>query len=529
MARHEKISEEDIKRYIAKKAMKVAKKLKSEAKLRYNSEFNSFGDPNLNETFVWRKKIERDVAQGRVTLDEITVKAEKKRRNEATHEIEKLKKRRVEREVEKARREEEVMMIERERANIEAHNSEKNEKEKSVEQMKIKSRIRLCEGRPKPIDVFVGIIDKFHELNMELDEPYMVFKGLTVKELEELHDDIMSMSGSDHAEYWEALRVVCEWELNSADLLVLGKTGVHSSIEPGVKNFFDGKNHRELVALQDQIDSEMRSGKARVVEFWEIVLRRLHFYKAKAYLKKVCGKTMQNHSHQGHIEEEITQDKDQNLETDYDQNGSVTPQNLYSEEDNNNKEAIDPQEDELLLKKKLMAVVASRLHARIQPENYDDSNLKGVLEEGDAVLGSSAEVILPSHQSYNNSWHDKYHPRKPKYFNHVHTGYEWNKYNRTHYDNDNPPPKFVQGYKFTIFYPHLIDKTVTPTCCIEKDGDSSETCILRFQAAPPYQDIAFRIVNSGDWEKSKKKGFKYTFERGILHLYFNFKRYSYRK
>jgi len=32
-------------------------------------------------------------------------------------------------------------------------------------------------------------------------------------------------------------------------------------------------------------------------------------------------------------------------------------------------------------------------------------------------------------------------------------------YNRTHYDHDNPPPKTVQGYKFNVFYPDLIDKT----------------------------------------------------------------------
>jgi len=61
------------------------------------------------------------------------------------------------------------------------------------------------------------------------------------------------------------------------------------------------------------------------------------------------------------------------------------------------------------------------------------------------------------HRAY--SWHDKYRPRKPRYFNRIHTGYEWNKYNQTHYDHDNPPPKTVQGYKFNIFYPDLIDKT----------------------------------------------------------------------
>lgn len=37
--------------------------------------------------------------------------------------------------------------------------------------------------------------------------------------------------------------------------------------------------------------------------------------------------------------------------------------------------------------------------------------------------------------------------------------YEWNKYNQTHYDYDNPPPKVVQGYKFNILYHDLIDKT----------------------------------------------------------------------
>lgn len=59
-------------------------------------------------------------------------------------------------------------------------------------------------------------------------------------------------------------------------------------------------------------------------------------------------------------------------------------------------------------------------------------------------------------------WSDKYRPRKPRYFNRVHTGFEWNKYNQTHYDMDNPPPKIVQGYKFNIFYPDLIDKNSTP-------------------------------------------------------------------
>jgi hypothetical protein len=34
-------------------------------------------------------------------------------------------------------------------------------------------------------------------------------------------------------------------------------------------------------------------------------------------------------------------------------------------------------------------------------------------------------------------------PLKPRYYNSVKTGFEWNKYNQTHYDAENPPPKTV--------------------------------------------------------------------------------------
>lgn len=78
---------------------------------------------------------------------------------------------------------------------------------------------------------------------------------------------------------------------------------------------------------------------------------------------------------------------------------------------------------------------------------------------GDDEAQFSVEMALDS-QVY--LWSDKYRPRKPRYFNRVHTGFEWNKYNQTHYDMDNPPPKIVQGYKFNIFYPDLIDKNSTP-------------------------------------------------------------------
>lgn len=45
----------------------------------------------------------------------------------------------------------------------------------------------------------------------------------------------------------------------------------------------------------------------------------------------------------------------------------------------------------------------------------------------------------------------------------------------------------MQGYKFNIFYPDLIDKSQAPTYFIEKDPESNETVLIRFRAGPPYE------------------------------------------
>jgi len=176
--------------------------------------------------------------------------------------------------------------------------------------------------------------------------------------------------------------------------------------------------------------------------------------------------------------------------------------------------------------------------ARAKSRAMDDSR-EGVSEEVDSLVDAEARKGMDSGEARFSFeiplekkvawWHDKYKPRKPKYFNRVHTGYEWNKYNQTHYDHDNPPPKMVQGYKFNLFYPDLIDRAQTPSYKLLADpSGAKDTCILRFHGGPPYEDVAFKVVNR-EWETSHKRGFRCRFERGILQLYFNFKRYRYRR
>jgi hypothetical protein len=88
--------------------------------------------------------------------------------------------------------------------------------------------------------------------------------------------------------------------------------------------------------------------------------------------------------------------------------------------------------------------------------------------------------------------------------------------------------RIVQGYKFNIFYPDLINPTEPPRYKLEPDPTSPDYCIIRFTAGPPYEDIAFKIVKK-EWEYSHKRGFKCVFDRGVLSLFFNFRRFFYRR
>lgn len=53
-------------------------------------------------------------------------------------------------------------------------------------------------------------------------------------------------------------------------------------------------------------------------------------------------------------------------------------------------------------------------------------------------------------------------------------------------------------------------------------------CLFYFVTGPPYEDIAFKIVNA-EWATGKRSGFRCKFQNGVLQLHFNLKFYRYRK
>lgn len=417
-------------------------------------------------------------------------------------------------------------------------------------------------------------------LEIDLEEPYEIFDALTLEDTEELHQDIQMYltleTNEQNLDFWRSMIIVCDDKL--ADLrqgqIDPADPSMRSRLDPSVKGemnkMLQDKTYAQLMALQDQVRDKLQSGEAIDVEYWEQLLKTIVVWRAKLKLRDLHEVVLENRLEylrrkqrdeaSKQQEELVAQLGDEGLVVDddeYDGQGDAAMEGegaqatLFEDEETWDEDLMDPapvDESRLTYDERHLPVqtwesfrtelVSARrkiLGAAFVPRSRADSSqvpdgvdaaealfaqeaAKGVDVSEEAFNGpaNEASIAPPTGGSYD--WEDKYRPRKPRYFNRVHTGFEWNKYNQTHYDSDNPPPKVVQGYKFNIFYPDLIDKSKAPTYKIVKEPGNDETVVIRFEAGAPYEDLAFRIVNK-PWQYSHKRGFRSSFERGILQLY----------
>lgn len=340
------------------------------------------------------------------------------------------------------------------------------------------------------------------------------------------------------------------------------------------------KSYEELERLEQQIKRKLKSNEPIDTDYWEQLLRSLLVWKARAKLKKVNRSVIDNRLNglRRQEEEEATgvrsrivplvkthpsgegvaysksfdpdpllhlriEDKSLEILDEAAFLGRVgaerrkvvkmgfVPMRQRNVEKAQPTNAPRPAESTMAPPSSRFAAVPNEDFSQATKALYEKEVARGISENEEIFAGEESIDTASKPQ-----WANKHRPRKPRYFNRVQMGYEWNKYNQTHYDHDNPPPKVVQGYKFNIFYPDLIDKTKAPTYKIEREngrkrGQSfapageEDTCLIRFVSGPPYEDVAFRIVDK-EWDYSAKRerGFKSSFDKGILQLHFQFKK-----
>ncbi|XP_060641161.2 splicing factor Cactin [Anolis sagrei] len=590
--------EEKRARRLAKKEAKERKKREKmgwgEEYMGYTNTDNPFGDNNLLGAFIWSKALEK---KGIGHLEEKELKDRNKRIQEENRlELQKVKQLRLEREREKAMREQELEMLQREKEAEHFKTWEEQEDNFHLQQAKLRSKIRIRDGRAKPIDLLAKYISaEDDDLAVEMHEPYTFLNGLTVSDMEDLLEDIqvyMELEQGKNVDFWRDMTIITEDEIAKLRKLEASgkgpgerREGVNASVSSDVQSVFKGKTYNQLQVIYQGIEGKILAGGPNLdIGYWESLLQQLKAYMARARLRErhqdVLRQKLYKLKQEQGVESEplfpiikkepsspgagssnraepeesasssqpgpssssaeagteaesetkaegegeavlMEEDLIQQSLDDYDA-GKYSPRLLTSHELPFDAHVVEVDEDlqRLLLSRQQLQVTGDA------SESAEDIFFRRA-KEGMGADEAQFSVEMPlTGKAY--LWADKYRPRKPRFFNRVHTGFEWNKYNQTHYDFDNPPPKIVQGYKFNIFYPDLIDKRSTPEYFLEACPDNKDFATLRFHAGPPYEDIAFKIVNR-EWEYSHRHGFRCQFANGIFQLWFHFKRYRYRR
>lgn len=595
--------EEKRARRLAKKEAKEKKRREkmgwSEEYMGYTNADNPFGDNNLLGTFKWQKALD---IKGIGHLGEKELKERNKLiQEENRRELQKVKQLRLEREREKAMRETELEMLQREKEAEHFKTWAEQEDNFHLQQAKLRSKIRIRDGRAKPIDLLAKYISaEDDDLAVEMHEPYTFLNGLTVTDMDDLLEDIkvyMELEQGKNVDFWRDMTTITEDEINKLRKLEASgrgpgdrREGINAAVSTDVQCVFKGKTYSQLQALHLNIESKIRSGGSNLdIGYWESLLQQVKVYMARARLRErhqdvLRQKLFKLKQEQGveseplfpivkeepreAEQERVTEQRQTNEPNQSDDGPSTSTAEKQREgggdNDDKGEESKDETEAVLTEEDLIQQSQAEYDSGRYSPALLTPSELpldthtitpeeditrlqlarRQLQVTGDANESAEDAFVRRAREGMGNDeaqfsvefpvtgkmylWADKYRPRKPRFFNRVHTGFEWNKYNQTHYDFDNPPPKIVQGYKFNIFYPDLIDKRSTPQYFLEPCPDNKDFGILRFHAGPPYEDIAFKIVNR-EWEYSHRHGFRCQFANGIFQLWFHFKRYRYRR
>lgn len=456
-----------------------------------------------------------------------------------------------------------------------------------LQQSKKKAAIRVKNGRARPIDWLAVTLrfidptkalldDEVEDRELDIVDPEGVFEGLGEDDLAELEKDIDNYltleTNRGNRDYWSAMKVICKDRRRKFRSSVAEARGT-TSVAGDIERLLAPKSLEQLETLETQVKKKLDSDEPIDFDYWEQLLRSLRVFKATAKLRRVSQEIVNERlSGLRKQQEETALAVQQRLRNalggeetvsryppsivaysaDLDPEPSLKlraeDKGLEMLDDRKFLENVEHERRRIL---KLGYVPMRQIHhdsgvgpaksqstqpsstgiSRFAPiENEDYSQATTALYEREVARGvNEDEEVFTAEEEVSTStrpaWAGKYKPRKPRYFNRVQMGYEWNKYNQTHYDHDNPPPKVVQGYKFNVFYPDLIDRSKAPTYRIEREngrkrGQSfapageDDTCLIRFIAGPPYEDLAFRIVDK-EWDYSAKRerGFKSSFDK----------------
>lgn len=530
----------------------------------------------MRDVFIWHKKYEKELAEGKRPHIPTQREIESERASRVLL-IASVKRRQQARDVE--RRERMRLRAEEDRIKEADGYSGNLDKEAAfhLAQTAQRTEIRIRDAREKLVDVLAknlvvwararedekaqamgqtrsslanplskGVEGRNHMLDVVTEAPHVLLAaqcpGMALQQLQDLMQQIQQYSASEQLasggtdgqgvflSYWQCVGVLVDDYVRraqaraSGDAQHTGPGGVPAAFASDIDKILGNKNLMELLTLEAEVKQRAvthfggaAAGAGQLMDiapgldgqFWVHALTAIGVYKAQARAKQLHDKVLllrlgQLQRAQAILSADASASAGKAIAAAQRQVG--TQASLEEEE----AESSASQSGALAVVPDGMSVAAAAATG---------------LGDKEEAGGGEDEVLVATPQQ--DAWQSRFKPRKPRFFHRVKTGWAWNKYNRAHYDKDTPPPKVVQGYKFTLFYPELINKFDTPTYHLQP-ADSPDFAIIRFHAGPPYQDVAFKIVNR-EWNVQPKQGFKCQFDKGVMQLWFQFKRDSYRR
>ncbi|OUC49583.1 SPFH/Band 7/PHB domain protein [Trichinella nativa] len=519
-----------------KRARRIAKKMAKEARQRnalgwtgafsdYSNVDNPFGDPQLMKPFMWQKKYEKE-GRMNVTTSEL-IEENRIRLLENQTELDKIREKRLQREAMKNQLE----VLRRERENKEFINWIKQENTFHLEQARTRSRIRMREGRAKPIDYLATYVSDGEDQDcehFEFLEPTKYAEDLTIRDYEDLLEDIkvyQDYHGEALSQFWSDMATIVQHRLNqqlaasgmkSAYTLFLyvlflflygitiwyvcvaptstRRQEIHASVFADIEEMLNGKDVEHLLILEQQIQNKLNTDQSELdVGYWEMVLSLLRLRVSYLRLNEDYERRLKKYKRKREIEPsdviEITEPVQRTWKTLTDEEREAETIKAYRE-GNYSPVCLNPKslpQNVVPLEPDHKKYDINALRCNLNKNNWLDDFIaeakKGMISD-EATF--AVEENIQKERAY--LWSDRFRPRKPRYFNRVHTGFEWNKYNQTHYDLENPPPKIVQGYRFNIFYPDLIEPK-PPKFKVFPCENDPDFCVLKIEAGPPYEHV----------------------------------------
>jgi hypothetical protein len=183
-------------------------------------DISHFNDPNITESFVWKKKLETKLQKGSLDIGEYSMRAEHMRRRCYLRKIMAMTK--IRREQEKVLLANDSKTTDKQRLNAEGEILSRNEARCYLRDAILRAQYRLSDARPEEFDLIIKNFSPSEEIGLDPDPPFTTLSELPLWKLKEVERNIsmfcegVNSEDKYSIEFWQHMTTVVVQEIDNA-------------------------------------------------------------------------------------------------------------------------------------------------------------------------------------------------------------------------------------------------------------------------------------------------------------------------